>query len=117
MKLVVTQKQQRASTFTGILWRKPMHVYMAASMILLFSLFFSLTVNAQNNIRVKGSVRDEKGQPVAKASVLVKGTSTGISSDENGNFEITAPSNGILIISAVGLGTKEVRINGQSQIN
>ena len=43
----------------------------------LFMLFFSFSVNAQN-IRVRGHVSNENGQPVPKASIVVKGTSTGV---------------------------------------
>ena len=59
----------------------------------------------------------ETGQAVPNASVTVKGTSTGVSSNETGNFEISAPPNGTLIITSVGFAPKEVSINRQSTLN
>src|SRR3984893_13075536 len=113
MKIVVTQNQRLASTLNGLLFGKSM----MASFIIASLLFISLSIRAQNNIRVKGQITAEKGQPVDKASILVKGTTAGTSSDPNGNFEITAPSNATLVISGVGYGTKEARINGKSEVN
>src|SRR5437870_3116446 len=75
--------------------------FLSLVFFLSLSLFFTMPVIAQNNITVKGRVRDANGQPVAKATVAVKGTTSATSADDNGNFEITAPSNGTLVISAV----------------
>ena len=51
-------------------------------------IIFAMPVFAQNTILVKGRVNNETSQPIHGASVLVKGTSTGATSDESGNFEI-----------------------------
>ena len=78
-------------------------------------LFITASAFAQN-VRVRGHVSDDKGQPVQKVSVLVKGTTNGVSGDDNGNFEISAPSNGTLVISAVGFATQEVKIGGKQSL-
>ncbi|HZE86210.1 MAG TPA: TonB-dependent receptor [Puia sp.] len=79
--------------------------------------FFSVTlVHGQNTIHVRGRVLNENGQPVQKASVLVKGATTGVSTDDNGNFEIVAPSNGTLIISSVNYAASNIRIAGRPSI-
>ncbi|MDD2293827.1 MAG: TonB-dependent receptor [Bacteroidales bacterium] len=70
------------------------------------------------NIAVKGSVADRStGEPVAFASVQVKGTMIGTSTDANGQYTITAPSNGTLVFSFVGYKTAEVAINGRIVVN
>src|SRR5690242_7816569 len=79
--------------------------------LLCVSVFFSLPLFAQNNITVKGRVRDANGQGVAKATVAIKGSTTATSADDLGNFEITAPSNGTLVISAIGFSPQEIKIN------
>jgi TonB-linked SusC/RagA family outer membrane protein len=86
-------------------------------LFLCLSVFFSLPLFAQNNITVKGRVRDVNGQPVAKATVAVQGTSIATSADDNGNFEISAPANGTLRITAVGFAAQEVRINNRGSID
>jgi len=57
------------------------------------------SVLAQKDIHITGRIVSEVGLPVAKASVIVKGSSAGVTSDDNGNYAITAPSNGTLVFS------------------
>lgn len=76
-----------------------------------------LTVPVFAQSPVKGRVTDGQGKPVPRASVVVKGAQTGVSTDDNGEFTITAPGNGTLVISSVGFPSKEVIINGQTQLN
>src|SRR5437867_2344324 len=76
----------------------------------LLTIFSSFSVFAQNTIRVKGHVTNESGQAVPKVSVVLKGTSNGVTANDNGDFEISAPSNGTLVISSVGYGSKEVAV-------
>ena len=74
---------------------------------------------AQNNT-VKGTVTDAgSGEGVAYAGVLVKGgnTITGTTSDENGQYQITVPSNATLIFSAIGFTEKEVAVDGRAVID
>ena len=76
----------------------------------LFILVMPSLVWAQQR-QVTGQVSAENGQPVAAASVVVKGTSTGVTADDQGRFTITVPSsNTTLVISAVGFKAQEVRI-------
>src|SRR6185503_7490375 len=77
----------------------------------------SSQVHVQNSILVKGRVTDAQDKPIANASVVVKGTSTGVTTSENGDYQITAPSNGTLIITSVGYPERQMAINGQSTHN
>jgi TonB-linked SusC/RagA family outer membrane protein len=85
--------------------------------VVLLALLFSLVSFAQDNIRISGKVTNDAGQPVPKASILVKGAKTGTTSNDNGNFEITAPSNAVLVISSVGYNTVEVSVNNQQDVS
>lgn len=77
---------------------------------------WNLPANAQNNVRVRGRVNDGRGMPVQQVSVMVKGTNTGVSGNENGEFEIDAPSNGTLVITAVNYQQLEVPVNNRTSI-
>ena len=55
-------------------------------MTLVLGLFLSISAFAQSTI--KGLVKDASGEPVISASVLVTGTSNGVQTDFDGNFEI-----------------------------
>lgn len=89
---------------------------------LLFLLALSIPVallsqqSMAQTIQVNGRVLKEGGLPIAKASVVLKGSPTGTSTNESGAFEIAAPSNGTLVVSAIGFLTKEVKINGKTSM-
>ncbi|MBX3240912.1 MAG: TonB-dependent receptor [Chitinophagaceae bacterium] len=72
---------------------------------------------AQTNITVKGLITGDDGSPVANATIAVKGRPGGAAADNEGRFEITAPSNGTLVISAVNFETQEIDINNRQTIN
>ena len=91
---------------------KKIRIFFAAMALLALS----ATALAQN-ITVKGSVVDETGEGIVGASVQVKGTTTGIAADVDGNFTISAPANATLVISSIGYETKEVAIAGKTFIN
>lgn len=81
----------------------------AISIAMLLSTLF---VSAQS-IRVKGSVKDETGEPVIGASIVQKGnTSVGTISDIDGNFSINVPTGATLVISFIGYNTQEVEAQG-----
>ena len=68
-------------------------------------------------IEINGKVTDENGQPLASATILVKGTNNGTKSDANGNFSINADPNSTLVISFVGYETKEIKVINQANIS
>ena len=58
---------------------------------------------------VKGRIVDEGGEPLAGTSIIIKGTKTGVVTDDDGNFSITLTDpNAVLIVRSFGLGEKEV---------
>jgi TonB-linked SusC/RagA family outer membrane protein len=69
------------------------------------------------DIKITGKITGENGEPLSGVSITVKGTSNGTSTDNNGNFTLTVPEKGRLVISYIGYETQEVAINNQSVIN
>ena len=71
---------------------------------------------AQNKT-VTGKVSDEKGGPIAGASVLAKGTSIGTSTDATGSFSLSVPGGtNTLVISYVGYASQEVSVASASNV-
>ena len=64
-----------------------------------------------------GKVTDEKGQPLVGASVRIKGSKTGTSTDVNGSFTLEVPDNTTLVISYLGYEDKEVAATGATALN
>jgi TonB-linked SusC/RagA family outer membrane protein len=67
---------------------------------------------------IKGHISDENGKPLSGATIAIKGTTTGTSTDADGNFSLTVkdPQNVILIISFVGYKTQEVSLQNKTSI-
>ncbi|UCS95842.1 TonB-dependent receptor [Echinicola marina] len=69
---------------------------------------------------VTGKITDESGQPLPGAGVLLKGTSTGIITDMEGEYKITIPDsnpNPVLVFSFIGFESQEVPVGNKTQLN
>lgn len=69
---------------------------------------------AQN--MVSGTVVDGQNEPVIGASVMVKGTTSGVATGIDGDFSIAAKPSDVLKVSAVGYKTAEVKVEGSAPI-
>lgn len=72
---------------------------------------------AQSVITVTGTVTDDTDQPVIGASVMVKGSTTGVPTDLDGKYSIDVPADAVLEFSSVGLRTVDMPVNGRAVIN
>lgn len=81
--------------------------------LLLLMVLASLSSIAQTT--VSGIVKDDEGAPLGYVTVLVKGTTTGAFTDDDGKFTLTLPEGSTtLVVSYTGLPTKEVEIAGKT---
>lgn len=72
-------------------------------------LLSSIQVFAQSTVLIKGSVKDQKGEPIIGASVIQKGTtSNGSITDLNGDFQIRVAPKTMIVISYIGYNTQSV---------
>ena len=70
------------------------------------------------DIVVKGKVTDRAtGKPLTGASIEIKGSSFGTTTDASGNYSINAPDKATLIVSSVGYDNVEIPVNGRTEIN
>jgi len=86
--------------------------------LLLFSLFFSASVWAQE-IDVSGKVTSKSdGIPLPGVSVQIQGTKNGVATDANGNFRLIVPKSGtVLVFSQIGMKTETFTVNNNQPIN
>jgi hypothetical protein len=67
---------------------------------------------------IRGTVKDAQGKPIADASITIKGTRRGTSTDVNGEFSIDVQDTAsVLVISAVGYQTTEVTVQQESSLS
>ncbi|MCK4665247.1 SusC/RagA family TonB-linked outer membrane protein, partial [Candidatus Dependentiae bacterium] len=84
---------------------------------LALTFLIAASVSAQD-ISIKGNITAlDDGTSLPGANIVVKGTTTGTITNSDGNYSITAPSDGILVFSFVGYSTQEIQISGRNIIN
>jgi hypothetical protein len=87
-------------------------------MSVLFIVTLFQTVLAQSRV-ISGRVTDQKSEEgLPGATVLLKGTTTGVSTSVDGRFTLNVPeTGGTLVISSVGMTTQEVAIGNRTTID
>ena len=80
---------------------------------------FLTTAQTQEMRTIKGIVRDVNNQPLPGATIRIKGTSTGVVSDVDGNYTIAVPDdpNTTLLVSFVGMKPQEQKIGKSTALN
>ncbi len=73
-------------------------------------MFVALPLSAQ--VKVTGKVTDQDNSPLPGASIVVKGTAKGVSSDFDGNYEIQAKEGDVLEFSFVGFQPQTKKVVG-----
>ncbi len=84
----------------------------------LLSMFFCVAIASAQERQITGTVKNNDGAPIARASYEVKGTKNGGITDENGNFSVNVNSSkAILVFSSVNYKTKEVAVGKNSTLD
>ena len=85
---------------------------------ILFLILSFLSISVYGQSRVTGTVTSaEDNEPLPGATIQIKGTSSGTIADVDGNFNIMAEDDDVLVFSFVGFKTQEVPVNGRSRID
>lgn len=84
-------------------------------LLLMVALSSSLNLFAQTGT-VSGIVLDEFGEPMIGVSVLLKGTTTGIITDVDGNFTLAAKTGDVLLVKYLGYKDQEVTVAGNTRL-
>jgi TonB-linked SusC/RagA family outer membrane protein len=69
------------------------------------------------DVTITGTVRNEQGEPVPGATVLLPGTGVGTSTDSEGRYTITVPEGSTLVFSFIGMATQTVAIDNRTSID
>ena len=85
------------------------------NIVFLLLLITSMSFAQQTITGVVTSAGDS--QPLPGVTILLKGTTTGATTDFDGNFSIEAPSSGVLVFSYIGFLTQETAVKNQRKLN
>ncbi len=70
----------------------------------------------QENITVKGQVLDQQGLPLIGVNILEKGTTNGVVTDFDGNFQISLPAGSTIVVSYIGYVSQEIKVSGSESL-
>ena len=68
-------------------------------------------------LQVTGTVKDQAGQPVAGATILVQGSTAGTTSNADGSYVIAAPAQGTLQVSFIGYQSQQIPVGDKTRID
>jgi len=92
---------------------KKIRIFFAAMVMLVLS-----TAAFAQNITVNGTVKDESGDGIVQASVVLKGSNTVYTmTNLSGEFTLSVPANGVLQVSCIGYTVAEVPVNGRARLD
>ena len=87
-------------------------------LVLLFTFLLPLLSVLAQTRTITGKVTDDNGRPIVNATVLIKETGAGTSTDVGGNFSIqTDTRSKTLVISYIGMASQEITIGNRTTIN
>ena len=84
---------------------------------LIMLLLFCTVLHAQQTKTVKGVVVDEKNEPIAGVTIVVKSSTRGVITDLAGRFSIDLLPTDVLAFSFIGMETQEVPVDGKTTLN
>ena len=96
--------------------KKQMTLCMKIALSLFGLILFSGTLMAQS-VKVTGKVTDISNQPLTGVFVLIDGTRTGVSTDDDGEYTINVPQNSTLVFSLMGMKTVKEVVRTRQIIN
>lgn len=88
----------------------------AFTSLVLICCCFAVTAQNARPVTIRGTIKNDSGQTVAQATILVKGGKGGVHSDDQGVFEIAASPKAVLVVSSIGYGTKEIAVGGRTTL-
>ncbi|MDO1447077.1 TonB-dependent receptor [Rhodocytophaga aerolata] len=92
------------------------HVWKFTTLLLVILFLHSYTSQAQS--RLAGKVTSTlDNQPIPGVNIVIKGSTTGTTTDGNGDFSIETKSGDVLVVSFIGYQTEEVAVTNQTRLD
>ena len=90
--------------------KKETFLWLSRACMTLILALFAISIYAQN-VTVKGSVKDQLGEPIVGGTVMVKGANKGTITDIDGKYSIECAPNATLTYSYIGYVAVEEKVN------
>ena len=94
---------------------KSLYIIYTRSCVFLLMMTIASGLCAQNT--VTGTVNDESGTALPGVSILVKGTTNGTTTDNDGRFSLGVSPDAVLVVSFIGYASQEIVVGNRTNIN
>lgn len=115
MKFSVTKQRKEKMSYPAKLWSRVVVLLLMITLMVFTSQNMAWS-QGQRKV-IKGHITNEKREPAVGASIVVKGTTIGTTTDASGDFTMSAASNAVLVISFVGYEPQEINVANNTIIN
>lgn len=95
---------------TGFCWQRYL-------LVVILCMSSAMGLNAQDRTLKVTGVITSQGEPLIGASIVERGTTNGVLSDENGAYSINVNSGSFLVINYLGFESQTIKVDGRSTIN
>lgn len=112
MQKLYSMRQRKRILFSGVV-----KSWFGKALLLLVLIAVNLTVNAQAENKVSGTITDETNKPIQGVSISIKNISKGTASDMKGKYSISVNAGEVLIFSSVGFVKQEILVGSKAIIN
>src|SRR5690606_9872547 len=92
-----------------------LYTYEKRSCFFLVMMLFASSVFAQSTLT--GTITDDIGTPLPGVSILVKGTTQGTTTDNDGRYSLSTTPDAILVVSFIGYQTQEITVGNRTNID
>ena len=86
-------------------------------LIILAAVMASFATAAAQDLKITGTVTDQTGYPLEGATVLVRGTTKGTTTDAEGRYLLNATQDAEIVVSYLGYLSQSKKADGKSQLD
>jgi len=101
----------------NVLRNSPLSYRMLANHLIVITSRTTSDIEAAEDIRITGRILSASGDALAGATVHIKGSGAGTSTDSTGHYDLMAPDDATLVVSYVGYETQEIAVGSRTRID
>jgi TonB-dependent starch-binding outer membrane protein SusC len=101
----------------NVMRNSPLSYQLLANHLIVITSRLAPITDAPEDIRITGRILSASGDALAGATVHIKGSGAGTSTDSTGHYDLMAPDDATLVISYVGYETQEIAVGSRTRID
>ena len=113
----INVKRVTVDSALNVLLKDTKYSYQIVGELILISSKNVAPDKAEDIMKLKGRITDSEGNPIPNATIVIHGTTQGVVSDIDGNYELNVRPSDVLVVSFIGYKKEIIPIQGKKVIN